>query len=100
MYAIRSYYAQLADIEKGLHGDQIGAGRHESLHLLGKNLDHLVEPGISDRLEETPGRTDRSGHEAIGADGLASVLHRPGIDLLDPLGQPVMGQLRSAATVV
>ncbi len=88
---------QLADIEKGFQGDQVGAGVGEGRHLLGENLHHLIEERIAHRLEEAAGGTDGSRHEPLPAGSPAGDLHRPGVDLGHPVLQGVMGQLEPTA---
>ncbi len=56
--------AQFTDIEKSFEGDQVGPGGGKSPHLFAEDLDHLIEAGIPDRLEETAGRADGGGDEA------------------------------------
>ena len=48
----------------------VGAGTGQSLDLFGKNIDHLLEAGIADRLEEAPGGADRGGDEPAGTGAL------------------------------
>ena len=73
--------------EHRLEQEQVDAAVCERLGLLGIGVGRLVVRERAERLAQLAGGAERSGHEDVGADGLARQLGRAAVELACALGQ-------------